>query len=130
VSNHPTRFGQAQILIAALFAVVMTGKMPDETKPATKTPRKRKVVRTRKTGSISGLGSSLKEFRQARFLGQAQFAGILGVDQPSVARWEKGTRPMPVSAILKMVELAQTIEEKDDWLQHAGINLAAKQVSK
>jgi len=30
---------------------------------------------------------------------------------------------MPVSAILKMVELAQTVEEKDDWLQHAGISL-------
>ena len=77
----------------------------------------------RETGSVSGLGPMLKQFRQARVLGQIQFAQILGVDQGSLAKWEKGIRPMPVSAILKMVELAQTIEEKDDWLQHAGISL-------
>lgn len=30
MSNQPTRFSQAQVLIAALFTVVMTGKMPQE----------------------------------------------------------------------------------------------------
>jgi hypothetical protein len=35
MSNQPTRFSQAQILIAALFAVVLTGKMPEsEESPA------------------------------------------------------------------------------------------------
>jgi len=33
MSTQPTRFSQAQVLIAALFAVVLTGEMPESTLP-------------------------------------------------------------------------------------------------
>jgi hypothetical protein len=44
----------------------------------------------------STLAESLVHFRTVRGMTQAQFAGMLGVDPTTLARWERGERlPLP-----------------------------------
>jgi transcriptional regulator with XRE-family HTH domain len=61
----------------------------------------------------------LKELRLKFAFGQIEMAGLLGVDQASLARWENGARPIPVSTVLKAAEIAPP-ELKDMWLEAAG----------
>jgi SOS-response transcriptional repressor LexA len=79
----------------------------------------------RKITSVRGLGERLRDLRGDR--GQLQFAKILRVDQGNLARWEKGTRPIPIPAILRIAELAAPGGDRDYWLKHAGVDVSAVQ---
>lgn len=47
----------------------------------------------------------LKDQRKRRGLTQSQFAEAMGVEQPTVQRWESGSRNPDVSQLLKMAEV-------------------------
>lgn len=76
----------------------------------------------RDTRAVSGLGKELKALRDTTGLGQIAFAERIDVDQSSLVRWEKEQRAIPVSALLKLAEVAPQ-DEKQFWLKKAGIAL-------
>jgi DNA-binding transcriptional regulator YiaG len=43
--------------------------------------------------------ADLKQRRERLGLGQIELAAVLGVSQPTVAKWERGQHPVPVMAI-------------------------------
>jgi len=71
---------------------------------ATGVVRKR-TLRMRKR--IRGMSSAeLRQIRLQLGLSQMELAKILGVQQPTVSRWERGMSPVPKSAALVLRMLA------------------------
>jgi transcriptional regulator with XRE-family HTH domain len=54
--------------------------------------------------------ASLRAWREARHLYQAQLAEMLGVDQPTISRWETGHGDIPPYFGLVLNELARQID--------------------
>lgn len=80
----------------------------------------------RETRSAHGLGERLKRLRDQELgLGQIAFAQRLRVNQAALVRWEKNQRPIPVSVLLKIAEVASP-EEKRFWLSKAGVDIPTR----
>lgn len=60
------------------------------------------------------MNERLKTLRKEEGLTQKEFAEQLGIDQPLVAMWEKGTRPIPAAQI-KLI--CHEYGVRREWLQ-------------
>lgn len=60
------------------------------------------------------MNERLKTLRNEEGLTQKEFAEQLGIDQPLVAMWEKGTRPIPTAQI-KLI--CHEFEIRLEWLR-------------
>jgi SOS-response transcriptional repressor LexA len=74
----------------------------------------------RKTSAITGVGPDIVALRHSKSLGQIGLASSLGVDQSTLAKWEKGIRPVPIAVILKLAALADQ-PDQPRWFQLAGV---------
>jgi DNA-binding transcriptional regulator YiaG len=54
---------------------------------------------SRPTGTPAAVGAELRAIRNHLALSQRRFAGRLGVHRTSVARWEAGVRPTPITVL-------------------------------
>lgn len=96
--SDPSRFSQAQILIAALFAVVLTG----ESQLLQSTSTVRSPSHTPPTGD-KAIGARIRNLRNSLRLSQEDFGRKIGASGSTVCCWEKG-RLMPSSIALKAIE--------------------------
>lgn len=111
MSKQPTRFSQAQILIAALFTVVMTGKMPAE--PKIKPPRK--------------LSNKIRNGRRSEFSRGGRYEGIIaevakecGVAKGYVFNVKWGSKTS--ARISKALQLAVQKRDEQPWIAPPQLN--------
>lgn len=63
---------------------------------------------------MNATGIEFRARREALGLGQSALADLLGVTQPSVARWESGARPIPKGVLAELGELEDRVEDLVD----------------